>query len=270
MSIVRVRKRENPFVQIDRTVFEDHSLSWKAKGILGYLLSKPDNWQIYIADLEKKAKDGRDSVRTGLRELEENGYVRKVRTRGTNGKFAGWEYQVFETPMISEVTTDGKTEIGKSDFGESDFGKSNTSNNYLSNKEESNNENNLVVVEEKASQLYQKYFGPLSPKVMTSIMYWIREISDELVSEAITRAVQKGKDWDYTVGILREWQQHKLRTITDVELYEEQWRQKKEEVNNHEVHKHRRGVSRSAKEGSKSYEQVLREAEAARRAWGGS
>ncbi|KYD07672.1 replication protein [Saccharococcus caldoxylosilyticus] len=34
-----------------------------------------------------------------------------------------------------------------------------------------------------------------------------------------------------------------------------------------EVHKHRRGVGRSAKEG-KSYEQILREAEAARRAWG--
>ena len=35
------------------------------------------------------------------------------------------------------------------------------------------------------------------------------------------------------------------------------------------VHKHRRGVSRSAKEGGKTYEQILREAEAARKAWGG-
>jgi DnaD/phage-associated family protein len=268
MSIVRVRKRENPFVQIDRTVFEDQSLSWKAKGILGYLLSKPDNWQIYITDLEKKAKDGRDSVRTGLRELEEHGYVRKVRARTTDGKFAGWEYQVFETPINPGVTTDGKTEIGKSDFGKSEIGKSDTSNNYLSNKEESNNENNLVVVEEKAPQLYQKYFGPPSSREMLSILYWIRQLNDELVSEAITRAVQKGKEWDYAVGILREWQQHDLRTIADIEAYEEQWRKKKEEVNNREVHKHRRGVGRLTKEG-KSYEQILREAEEARKAWGG-
>ncbi|MGG3920985.1 replication protein [Geobacillus thermodenitrificans] len=45
--------------------------------------------------------------------------------------------------------------------------------------------------------------------------------------------------------------------------------QKGEEKNNGgTVHKHRRGVSRSTKEGGKSYEQILREAEAARRAWG--
>jgi hypothetical protein len=41
-----------------------------------------------------------------------------------------------------------------------------------------------------------------------------------------------------------------------------------ERTNDGAVHKHRRGVGRSTKEG-KSYEQVLREAEAARKAWGG-
>jgi phage replication O-like protein O len=46
--------------------------------------------------------------------------------------------------------------------------------------------------------------------------------------------------------------------------------QKGEGVTNGDtVHKHRRGVSRPAKEGGKSYEQILREAEAARKAWGG-
>jgi DNA-binding MarR family transcriptional regulator len=39
-------------------------------------------------------------------------------------------------------------------------------------------------------------------------------------------------------------------------------------TNDGKVHKHRRGVGRSTKE-SKSYEQALREAEAARKAWGG-
>ena len=47
------------------------------------------------------------------------------------------------------------------------------------------------------------------------------------------------------------------------------YHQKGEGTDGGTIRKHRRGVSRSAKEG-KSYEQILREAEAARRAWGGS
>lgn len=40
MSIVRINKRDNPYVQIDHRVLEDTRLSWKAKGLLAYLLSK--------------------------------------------------------------------------------------------------------------------------------------------------------------------------------------------------------------------------------------
>lgn len=194
MSIVRVRKRENPFVQIDRRVFEDHSLSWKAKGILGYLLSKPDNWKIYIADLAKKAKDGRDSVRTGLKELEERGYVQKVRMRTENGKFAGWEYQVFETPINPEVATYGKTEIGKSDFGKSDFGESDTSNNYLSNKEISNKE----IMDDDMDKPnpvaeYEKAFGHFPPHALISeFNEWIEKSQfvepEKIICEVIKRA----------------------------------------------------------------------------------
>jgi DnaD/phage-associated family protein len=136
-------------------------------------------------------------------------------------------------------------------------------------KEKEEEKNNVVVVVENVCQIYQQYYGTPSPDVMQSILYWIKHLNDELVTEAITRAVQKGKDWDYAVGILREWHQHNVRTLANIEAYEEQWRKKKEEVNDREVHKHRRGVSRFTKEGGKSYEQILREAEAARKAWGG-
>ncbi|ADU95315.1 hypothetical protein GYMC52_2949 [Geobacillus sp. Y412MC52] len=44
--------------------------------------------------------------------------------------------------------------------------------------------------------------------------------------------------------------------------------QKGESTDGGTIHKHRRGVSRPSAEGGKTYEQILREAEAARRAWG--
>ncbi len=42
-EIIRVKKCQNNFVMMDKTFLEDTRLSFKAKGILAYLLSKPDN-----------------------------------------------------------------------------------------------------------------------------------------------------------------------------------------------------------------------------------
>ncbi len=46
------------------------------------------------------------------------------------------------------------------------------------------------------------------------------------------------------------------------------YHQRGEDEDDRTIRKHRRGVGRSTKEGGKTYEQILREAEAARRAWG--
>ena len=102
MSIVTIEKRETPFVQIDNKPIEDPALSWKAKGMLAYLLSKPNDWKIRMSDLEKKSVDGISSCRTGLQELEKKGYVLKSRLRNNKGKFSRVEYIVFETPELRE------------------------------------------------------------------------------------------------------------------------------------------------------------------------
>jgi DnaD/phage-associated family protein len=216
MSIVRVTKRENPFVQIDKRVFEDPELSWKAKGIMGYLLSKPDNWKTYIADLEKRSKDGRDSVRAGIKELEQRGYLVKVQVRDENGKFKGWEYEVREIP---EQTENGLTEIGKSEFGKTEIGKSTTNNNELRDKEENNNE--VVLVEEQVYQFYQSHFGIPSSYTMTSMNQWINDLSPELVLEALKITYKDGKTWKYTEGILRNWAKDGITSLNDLEKQKE-------------------------------------------------
>jgi len=90
-SIMRVRKnRDNPFVMMDKRIFANTSLSWKAKGILGYLLSKPDDWVIRISDLIKQSTDGRDAVYSGVKELRKAGYVELVDVRNESGKIISW------------------------------------------------------------------------------------------------------------------------------------------------------------------------------------
>jgi len=60
------------------TIFADwitrEDLSWKAKGILIYLATRPEGWEIRLGDLARKAKDGKSAVRSGLQELAESSY----------------------------------------------------------------------------------------------------------------------------------------------------------------------------------------------------
>lgn len=98
MSIIRCQKKRHPYVQIDKTPLLDSRLSWKAKGILAYLLTKPDDWEIIVANLINASEpDGRESLRSGLKELEALGYIVRERRQDERGRFVGWEILVFET-----------------------------------------------------------------------------------------------------------------------------------------------------------------------------
>lgn len=144
MSKIIRSKRNTPFVQIDKTGPEDPNLSWKAKGILAYILCKPDDWQVYISEITKHSKDGKESTRTGVKELIDAGYIIRERKHDEGGKFLGYDYQVFERPTVIRKSENGSTVIrfsenGKSVNGLSENGKSATTNNNLTNKESTNN-----------------------------------------------------------------------------------------------------------------------------------
>jgi hypothetical protein len=96
MSIIRVSKRER-FVVIDKTPIEDARLSFKATGLIAFLLSKPDDWTIRHRDLVTAKADGRAAVLAGLKELEEYGYLQRQKRRNADGQFV-WEQVVYERP----------------------------------------------------------------------------------------------------------------------------------------------------------------------------
>lgn len=108
MATFRIQKNcENPYVMLDKFSINDAALSWKAKGLLAYLLSKPDDWKVYERDIIAHAKDSRDSVRTGLKELEGAGYIVREQTRNRQGRFAEKRYQVFERPQSGHSLVGG-------------------------------------------------------------------------------------------------------------------------------------------------------------------
>ena len=90
--------RRRQYVVIDQTVVEDIRLSWAARGILGYLFSRPDDWQVRVTDLSRRGYLSRDSIYKLLKELRKYGYVTYHRHRNNRGQYQGGIYNVHEAP----------------------------------------------------------------------------------------------------------------------------------------------------------------------------
>lgn len=101
MSIIRTAKRENPFVQLDKYFLSDDQLTFEAKGILAYVLSKPDTWTIRKTDMIKRSKSGKTRIESAMLELMAAGYLNWYQIRDNNGTFGEWVYDVYERPEFN-------------------------------------------------------------------------------------------------------------------------------------------------------------------------
>ena len=111
-EIIRIQKKRSSFVTMDKGFLENNNLSYKAKGILAYLLSKPDNWKVIVGDLINHSKDGKAAVYSGLQELKKQGYYRKIPIRNVTGqRISHWESVIFECPEDEPVDHEEKPEI---------------------------------------------------------------------------------------------------------------------------------------------------------------
>lgn len=85
------------FLVVDNGVFNDVSLTWEARGLMGYLLSKPDHWQVRLHDLLNRGPAGEHKVRRMLHELKAAGYIRTRRLKRVDGTF-DWLTEIYESP----------------------------------------------------------------------------------------------------------------------------------------------------------------------------
>lgn len=90
--------KERNYTVLDNTFLKDTRLSWKAKGLFAYILSLPEDWKIYISDLQERAADGETSVRSAVKELTEYGYIMQRREKDDKGRWAAYSYIIIENP----------------------------------------------------------------------------------------------------------------------------------------------------------------------------
>jgi len=105
MAYINKSKTYESFTILPNRIFSDVKLSLKATGILAYLLSKPMDWVVKAKDVENRFTDGRDSVYTGIRELEKAGYIKKVQGQENKGKFTEVVYYVYDKPLTGKPLT---------------------------------------------------------------------------------------------------------------------------------------------------------------------
>jgi hypothetical protein len=110
MSIVRAPRPAYGFLILRNEVSNDKRLSWAARGLLVYLLSKPDDWNVSVAQLINETKEsdnplGRDGVYKILKQLIDAGYVKKIETKN-KGQFSGIDYIVSDDCEHHEPFTD--------------------------------------------------------------------------------------------------------------------------------------------------------------------
>lgn len=98
LMIIRTR-RPDRYAVIPNDAIQNHALSFKARGVLAYLLSQPDDWRISSGALARLAvHDGRTSIRTALQELETAKYLHRRKTRDPETGQFGWHHLLFDHP----------------------------------------------------------------------------------------------------------------------------------------------------------------------------
>jgi hypothetical protein len=119
MSIRRTRVAADHFTIVPNDWLRDDRLSWKARGLLGHLLSHQEGWEITIEYLVAHGADGRDAVRSGIAELEEHGYLIRHRVRNEDGTLQGVDYILVDPTTIpaekptAENPTQADTYVGE-------------------------------------------------------------------------------------------------------------------------------------------------------------
>ena len=100
--IRRSERPKNHYTVIANDVLRDERLSYRARGLLAALLSRPDNWTIKAELLAQQGKEGRDAVRSALKELRDTGYLQLEKIRNEDGKFTTIQV-IYDNPHTKHL-----------------------------------------------------------------------------------------------------------------------------------------------------------------------
>lgn len=112
MTII-TRQRTGNYALIPNSVAEDSRLSFEARGLLCYLLAKPNNWKVVLRDIQEAGGIGRDKTYRLLKELREVGYVTLDIKRGPGNRIEEQNYIVYDCAVPDRLPLPEKPEVAR-------------------------------------------------------------------------------------------------------------------------------------------------------------
>ncbi|WP_315006361.1 DnaD domain protein [uncultured Granulicatella sp.] len=121
------------------------------------------------------------------------------------------------TQSSTQGSTQDSTPLNKQNKTKLNKSKLNSCSSYteMSDKNSSDNDDNKTT--ENVFEFYQKNFGILSSFIQEDILYWIRDIGDGLVLEALKRALEQNKEYGYAKKIMQSWARKGIDSLEKAE-----------------------------------------------------
>lgn len=229
MSVFRVEKNKNYTVMANYHL-RDKRLSFRARGLLSTILSLPDDWDYSVKGLVTLAKDGFDSVKTTLKELEETGYLVRKRDRNYHGQLSKMIYTIYEEPQLTEGSpTEGiPTQVEPTEAEPHQLSKDITNLYKEPNTEGTNNACLLTshareeAVENYVSFIIDKTGRPISTVEHRILVHWVEAgINPDLVHLAVEDNLFRDERFNlrYVQKTLDEWQSHGITNVRDAKNF---------------------------------------------------
>ena len=180
--------------------------------------------------------------------LEENSMVQIYGDKG-NRKETHYKivnYNVYQKKEDDEVTENKQISNRKVTENKQSL---ETNKNVKNVKNEKNVKNNVCMYDENFKQItniYSENIGQVLPIIGEQLKVISEEVPADLFKEAVLIAVDRNKRYiNYIEGILRNWKDVKINTLSDLEIYRREKELEREENKNKQIHnKPKSGITR--------------------------
>ena len=233
MKRIRVLKDKN-FTTINNEFIFNKDMSLKAKGLLCHLLALPNDWKLYVEEVEKWHKDGKKAIYSAFKELTRLGYMKRLQVR-ENGKIVSWEYTIYEKPHTQKVQVE-KVQVEKVDVQKAPLLNTNNTKDLIILKTNSNktkafkfenlenlNVNGWKKWKEFRAQQFRTSYKPIGEKAAIEKLLRISDGCHNLQEQIIQQSIENG--WKGLFELKAE-KQSKIKQSLDT------WKQARNMINN--------------------------------------